>query len=145
MSTTQIHQKEIDQQPTIWTVSDELWIRLEPELIIKKTKKRLGRPRHSDRQIFNGLIHLARTGSQWSAFPREFAAKSTAFDRFKDWVENGAFQRAWRIILEEYDQHIGLEWDWQSADGCNVKAPLGKRGIAVKNKTLGVILQTEEK
>jgi transposase len=135
MSTTQIHQETINQQPTIWIVPDALWEKIQPELIIEKTRKKPGRPRHPDRPIFNGLIHMARTGAQWSAFPRELAPKSTAFDRFSQWVEHGAFQKAWSILLEEYDDLIGIEWQWQSADGCIVKAPLGKKGISVKRKT----------
>jgi putative transposase len=29
--------------------------------------------------------------------------------------------------IEEYDATLGLDWEWQSADGCIVKAPLGQR------------------
>ena len=97
---------------------------------------------HPNRAIFNGLIHMARSGGQWSTFPREFAAKSTAFDRFNAWVEQGSFQTAWTVLLEEYDSLIGidqrihgfLEWAWQSADGCIVKAPLGKKRALVSRK-----------
>ena len=144
MSTTQIHQAAINQQDTIWTVPDALWGRIQPELIIQKTRKKPGRPRMPDRPIFNGLIHLARTGGQWAALPREFGAKSTVFDRFTEWVQHGVFQKAWAIVLEEYDELIGIEWQWQSADGCNVKAPLGKKGILARRKTREAIQQIEE-
>ena len=142
MSTTQIHQSEINQQPTIWTVSDALWKRLEPLLEIKRTRLKSGRPMQPNRAILNGLIHMVRSGGQWSTFPREFAAKSTAFDRFTTWVEQGSFQAAWTVLLEEYDSLIGIEWAWQSADGCAVKAPLGKKGITARRKTRAVTQQT---
>ena len=145
MSTTQIHQAEIDQQGTIWIVSDTLWERLEPLLEVKRTRLKSGRPMQPNRAIFNGLIHMARSGGQWSTFPREFAAKSTAFDRFTTWVEQGSFQTAWTLLLEEYDSMIGIEWAWQSADGCAVKSPLGKKGALVSRKTRAVTQQTEEK
>ena len=88
---------------------------------------------------------MARSGSQWSTYPREFTAKSTAFDRFTTWVEQGSFQAAWTVLLEEYDSLIGIEWAWQSADGCTVKAPLGKKGALVKRKTPAVTPQIEVK
>jgi transposase len=106
-----------------------------------------------NRAIFNGLIHMARSGGQWSTYPREFAAKSTAFDRFTTWVEQGSFQAAWTVLLEEYDSLtsgymgslIGIEWAWQSADGCAVKAPLGKKGALVSRKTRAATQRIEEK
>jgi len=114
--------------PTIWRVDDPLWGKLEPILKSRKARKKPGRPRRDDRQIFDGLIWLARTGSQWSQLPREFGPKSTAHERFAEWVASGALDRAWAVLLREYDGAIGLDWTWQVADGCIVKAPFGKKG-----------------
>jgi putative transposase len=99
--------------------------RVAPLLVIEKVRKKSGRPRTSDRQILDGLIWLARTGAQWDALPREVGAKSTVHDRFQPWIRHGAFARAWAVLLEEYDDLVGIDWTWQAADGCIVKAPLG--------------------
>lgn len=80
------------------------------------------------RAIFNGLIWLARIGSQWSQLPRRYGPKSTVHERFTAWVEHGCLRAAWAIVLEEYDQELGVDWEWQAADGSIVKAPLGKGG-----------------
>jgi putative transposase len=120
--------------PTIWRVDDVLWAELQPLLRIDKPRKTPGRPRHDDRPIFDGLIWLARTGSQWAALPREFGAKSTIHARFSEWVEHGCFQRAWARLLAVYDDEVALDWQWQAADGCLVKAPLGKKGIAARRR-----------
>ena len=114
--------------PTIWEVDDGLWAKLAPVLTIVKPRKKPGRPRADDRPIFDGLIWLARTGGQWQALPRRFGPKSTVHDRFREWVAAGALERAWALLLAEFDAEIGLEWAWQAADGCIIKAPLGKRG-----------------
>ena len=145
MSTTQIHQHTINQHTTIWTVPDELWQRLQPELTIHKPRKKPGRPRHPDRPIFDGIIHIARNGGQWKTFPKHLAAKSTAFDRFSEWVEHGVFEKAWLIALAEYDALIGIEWAWQAADSCSVKAPLGKKGILARRKPRAATPPTEAK
>ncbi|MFC3860893.1 transposase [Deinococcus antarcticus] len=145
MTTTQHHQQQINESPTVWEVNDALWERLEPVLRIEKQRKKSGRPPRDARPIFNALIWLARTGSQWSEIPRHYGAKSTIFDRFKVWATEGHLQVAWSILLTEYDELIGIDWEWQSTDGCIIKAPLGKRGLAVKRKRPAATPPTEEK
>jgi transposase len=114
--------------PTIWRVDDVLWARLAPLLMVSKPRKKPGRPRVADRPLFNGVIWLLRTGAQWKEMPAEFGPKSTVHDRFQEWVQTGAFARAWTLLLAEYDACVGLDLHWQSADGCLVKAPLGTKG-----------------
>jgi len=120
--------------PTIWRVDDALWARLAPILTVAKARKKPGRPRRDDRAIFDGLIWLARTGSQWAALPREFGPKSTVHERFSEWVDAGALERAWAALLREYDAALGLDWSWLAADGCLVKAPFGKKGAPARRK-----------
>ncbi len=123
--------------PTIWRVDDALWAELQPLLVVDKPRKKPGRPRNDDRPIFDGLIWLARSGGQWQSLPREFGAKSTVNDRFLEWVEHGCFAIAWARLLEVYDDEVGLDWQWQAADGCIVKAPLGKKGGPARRKRRG--------
>jgi len=123
--------------PTIWRVDDELWALLEPVLRSAKVRTKPGRPRRDDRAIFDGLIWLARTGAQWSRLPREFGPKSTVHERFSEWIASGALERAWAVLLHAYDGEIGLDWTWQAADGCIVKAPFGKKGGVARRRPRG--------
>ncbi len=123
--------------PTIWRVDDPLWDKLKPILASDKPRKKPGRPRRDDRAIFDGLVWLARTGSQWAQLPREFGPKSTVHERFSEWVETGALERAWAVLLAEYDGEVGIDWAWQAADGCIVKAPFGKKGGRARRKPRG--------
>ena len=102
-----------------------------------KPRKKSGRPRTDDRPLFTGVIWVLRTGAQWQAMPREFGAKSTVHARFQEWVRSGAFARAWALLLEEYDEFVGLDLRWNAADGCLVKAPLGKKGGPARPKRPG--------
>lgn len=120
--------------PTIWRVDDAVWALLEPILKIDKVRTKSGRPRRDDRAIVDGLIWLARTGAQWSQLPRQFGPKSTVHERFTEWMTTGVLERAWAVLLRAYDGEIGLDWDWQAADGCIVKAPFGKKGALVRRK-----------
>ena len=115
--------------PTIWRVDDALWAELQPLLVVDKPRKKPGRKRKDDRPILDGLIWFSRSGAQWAAWPRDlFGPKSTAHDRLQEWVEYGCLERAWAHLLALYDDEIGRQWEWQAADGCIVKAPLGKKG-----------------
>ena len=116
---------------------NELWNRIQAALVVDKPRKKPGRPRSSDRPIFDALIHLARTGAQWCTLPAEFPPKSTVHDRFQEWVTFGCLEAAWARLLEDYDEALGIEWQWQCADGCIVKAPLGKRTAAGEAQDTG--------
>lgn len=113
--------------PTIWRVPDALWQKIASALIVNKPRQKAGRPRSSDRPIFDALIYLARTGIQWCALPQAFPPKSTVHDRLQEWLTYDCLEAAWALLLEAYDDSLGIEWQWQAADGCIVKAPLGKR------------------
>ena len=69
--------------------------------------------------------------------PREFGAKSPVHDRLQGWVAQGCLQAAWAHLLQVYDDELGLQWEWQAADWCIVKAPLGKKGGPAKRRRLG--------
>lgn len=128
---------------TIWRVDDALWADLRPLLVGDKPREKPGRNRNDARPILDGLIWLSRTGAQWAAWPRgRFGPKSTAHDRLQEWVEYGCLERAWAQLLARYDDELGRRWEWQAADGCIVKAPLGKKGGPAKPRRPGGIPPT---
>jgi transposase len=102
-----------------------LWQRVEP-LLPKYPVSRLGgRPRLPLRQVLAGILYVLRTGCQWKAMPREFGSGSAIHEYFQEWTERGLFEKLWQLALEEYDELVGIDWQWQSLDGALTKAPLG--------------------
>lgn len=113
---------------TGFCVSDELWEVLQPLLPKHENTHRFGggRPRVPDRRCADGIFYVLRTGGQWEALNQtELCAKSTAHDRFQEWVRAGVFLRLWQAGVERYDELQGIEWEWLSMDGAMTKAPLG--------------------
>lgn len=108
-----------------YQIPDELWERIEPLLPPPKPKKKSGRPRMDDRQAMTAIFYVLRTGCQWKALPRSLGAASTVHDRFQEWLEAGVFERLWQAGLSEYDEKVGIDWEWQAMDGAMTKAPLG--------------------
>lgn len=54
-----------------WTVSDEFWRKVEPLVPEAPSHEGGARPRMPDRQAFEAMVYVLRTGIQWSALPRE--------------------------------------------------------------------------
>jgi putative transposase len=124
----------VGEWPTVWEVDDALWELLGPLLVIEKPRLKPGRPRADERRLFNGLMWLARTGSQWNALPACFGPKSTVHARFQEWIAHGKLKAAWALLLWEYDGEVGLQLEWQAADGCLIKAPGQKKGLRERRR-----------
>jgi putative transposase len=108
-----------------WELSDALWERAEPLIPPREGKKKTGRPPHSDRAMLGAILFVLRTGIQWNALPREVGASTTVYDRFRLWLDAGFFAQLWAAGLQEYDELVGIDWQWQSLDGALTKAPFG--------------------
>jgi putative transposase len=108
-----------------WKVSDELWERVKPLIPPAPSHAKGGRPRMADRQAFEAIVYVLRTGIQWNALPRELGASSTVHDRFQAWERAGVFKAIWQAGLQAYDELIGIQWEWQAVDGVMTKAPFG--------------------
>src|SRR5215471_17358278 len=109
-----------------WKVSDALWERVEPLIPARPPHPKGGRPAADDRQMFAAIVYVLRTGIQWNALPRELGASTTVYDRFRLWEADGLFQRMWAAGLQEFDELVGIDWEWQSLDGVMTKAPVGR-------------------
>jgi transposase len=106
-------------------ISDVLWERIVPLLPNYKLSHKGGRPRLPLRNVVTGILYVLRTGCQWKAMPRQFGSGSAIHAYFQEWVGLGVFHKLWRLALEEYDDLQGIDWEWQSLDGAQTKAPLG--------------------
>lgn len=109
----------------LWKVTDDLWMVLQTILPLEKPVGTPGRPCIPFRQVFNGILYVLRSGCQWKAVPREFGSGSTVHRRFQEWVSQGVFQQAWQVLLERYDELVGIDWEWQAVDTKMFPAPLG--------------------
>jgi transposase len=106
-------------------VPDALWERVEPLLPKVRRSRKGGRPPLPQRQVLDGIFYVLRTGCQWKAAPPEFGSGSTLHRYFQRWQKQGVFRKLWQDALREYDDEVGIDWEWQSLDGSMTKAPLG--------------------
>lgn len=53
-----------------------------------------GRPRDVNmREVVNAMLYLGRSGCQWDMLPHDLPAKSTVYEYFAAWRENGIWQQ----------------------------------------------------
>ncbi len=111
-----------------YTVSDALWEKVSPWIPLRENPhpRKGGRKPKEDRIVFNAILFVLHTGSQWNALNATgICPSSTAHRRFQYWAEQGFFHRLWEEGLLEYDETKGIDWSWLSMDGAMTKAPLG--------------------
>jgi putative transposase len=88
-------------------LTDAQWALIEP---LVPPAKPGGRPRETDmREVANTILHQARSGAQWDMLPNDLLAKSTVFDYFSAWKEDGAWQRMLDSLREEARVQEGRE------------------------------------
>lgn len=74
-------------------LTNEQWSRLEP-LLPAAREDRLGRPREVDlREVVNAILFLNRSGCQWDMLPHDLLPKSTVYDYFAQWRDDGTWQK----------------------------------------------------
>jgi putative transposase len=95
------------RKPYPTDLSDEQWNILEPLIPPAKSG---GRPRTVNmREVVNTLLYLNRAGCQWDMLPHDLLPKSTVYDYFAQWRDDGTWQYLNDALREEVRQAAGRE------------------------------------
>lgn len=79
-------------------LSDEQWELL--EVLIPRAKFG-GRPRGVDmREVINAMLYVERSGCQWDMLPHDLPAKSTVYEYFSAWRDDGTWDRMLCVMRE---------------------------------------------
>lgn len=74
-------------------LTDEQWNLLKP-LVRPRRSDGIGRPREVDlREVVNAILYLNRSGCQWDMLPHDLLPKSTVYDYFAQWRDDGTWQK----------------------------------------------------
>ena len=88
-------------------LTEEEWAILEP--LIPPAKPG-GHPRTTDiRKVINAILYLDRTGAQWRAVPHEFPPWSTVWSYFRQWRNDGTWQRIHTALREQVRIQAGRQ------------------------------------
>src|SRR5262249_53477736 len=94
--------KVLHRKPYPSDLTDEQWAIVEPMLPPAKPSKRGGRPRKVDmREVLKTLCYLNRSGCQWDMLPHAWLPKSTVYDYFTPWRDNGTWETLVTALREQ--------------------------------------------
>jgi putative transposase len=84
-------------------VTDEQWELIE---IAIPAARPGGQPREvSMREVINAMLYINRSGCQWDMLPHDLPAKSTVYEYFAAWRDDGTWQRILDVLREAY-RHV---------------------------------------
>ena len=93
------------RKPYTTDLTDIQWEILRP--LIPEAKPG-GRPREVDiREVINTLLYQDRTGCQWEMLPHDLLPKSTVFDYFSRWRDDGTWRRIVDALREKVRRKAG--------------------------------------
>lgn len=88
-------------------LTDAQWAILEP---LVPASKYGGRPRTVDmREIINTILYLNRTGCQWDMLPHDLLPKSTVYEYFAQWRDDGTWAKFVDALRVEVRTQEGRE------------------------------------
>src|SRR4051794_38373161 len=88
-------------------LTDRQWQLIEPHLPAAKPG---GRPRAVGlRGVVNTILYLNKTGCQWDLLPHDLLPKSTAYDYFARWRDDGTLARLNQLLREAVRVQEGRE------------------------------------
>jgi transposase len=119
-------------------LTNEQWAKMEPHL--PKGKKSGRPPKHSKRQLINGIRFRVRTGVQWRDLPDRYGPWQTVYGLFRRWQRDGTWKRILAGLQAEANAEGLITWDvsvdstvaraHQHAAGASTKGTFGRNRLA---------------
>jgi transposase len=107
-------------------LTGEEWEEIEP--LVPKQKR--GRPRNRNKECFEAILYVLKTGCQWGFLPGEYPPKSTVHRRFLLWHKMGFFRKLFKKTRRKClkDALVHVDATLRVAK----RGPLGKQGWQIQ-------------
>ena len=83
-----------------YTFTDELWAAFHPLVRQAKRNRQGPAPKVPDRDFFEGLLDLARTGIPWRGLPAAFGRWDAVYNRFRRWATSGSLRKLFDLLTD---------------------------------------------
>lgn len=95
-------------------------------------EQKMGRPRSDDRLLLNGIFWILCSGATWRDLPERFGPWSTVYQRFRDWRDDGTFDRVLERLHVRLNQEGLIDLDTWMIDSTAVRATRASSGAGKK-------------
>jgi len=105
-----LQQEEQSRKKYPSDLTDEQWAIIGPLVPPAKQNPRGGRPRKvAMREVLNTMFYQNRTGCQWDMLPHDLLPKSTVYEYFAQWRDDGTWTRMVTALREQTRVAAGRE------------------------------------
>jgi transposase len=108
-----------------WELTDEQWGLVEPVLRPAWREDNRGRPWHDTRTALNGVLWILGSGAQWAEMPAKYPPYQTCHRRFQQWIREGKFVEALRLLARHLHERGKLQLDEAFVDATFASAKKG--------------------
>ena len=120
-------------------LTNEQWARLEP--LLPRGKKPGRPPKHSKRQLIDGVRFRVRTGVPWRDLPARYGPWETVYGLFRRWQRDGTWKKILAGLQADADAEGLITWD-VSVDSTVARAHQHaagacQRGICSESRLVG--------
>ena len=85
-----------------YEITGKEWERIQSFFPPERTGKR-GRPAKNNRDMFNGMLWIVRSGAQWRELPSCYGPWQTVYSRFAKWRDDGTLKKVFRALSADAD------------------------------------------
>lgn len=130
-------------------LTEQMRAKLAP--FLPKERGRKARPSKDNREMIEGMLWKARTGSPWRDLPWEFGPWSSVYNRYNRWCKAGI----WDCVLQALQTELDAEWLLMDSSSVRVhqhghgaqkkKAFRHSEGplVVLRRKSISSVMETE--
>jgi transposase len=112
-------------------VSNEEWLVIGP--LLPPERGRWSRPAQDNRCYFEGMLWVARTGSQWRYLPDHYGKWNSVFRRYRRWIKSSIFD----AMLDTLAELAGQDRQAHMVDSTVIRAHHCAVGIKRDSRSRG--------
>jgi len=116
-----------------YELTDPQWELIEP--LLPQRTATTGRPPKDPREKLNGILWCLCSGAPWRDVPERFGRWQTVYDYYRNWRDDGTFDRIVEALQIHLDRHGQIDWDLWCIDGSTIRATRAAAGATKKSLT----------
>jgi len=118
-----------NHQPYPSDITEKQFQLIEP--LIRRRRKRTGRPRADLYEVVNGMLYVLSTGCRWRDLPHDYGVSYvTCYRQFIKWVAAGTLKKIFEDLKHKAAKKNLLHWRNAYLDASDVKSKKGAKDMS---------------